>query len=80
MFSNEEEIPETSGKKGRKGCFSQEIESWEFPGGPVAKNRPSVAGDASSICGSGTRIPLATGQLNLHVATRELPCQNKDPV
>lgn len=47
MFSNEEEIPETSGKKGRKGCFSQEIESWEFPGGPVAKNRPSVAGDAS---------------------------------
>ena len=47
MFSNEEEISETSGEKGGKVCFSQKIESWEFPGGPVVKNLPSVAGDAS---------------------------------
>ena len=47
MFSNEEEISETSGKKGGKGCFCKKIESWEFPGGPVVQNLPSVAGDAS---------------------------------
>ena len=33
----------------------------DFPGGPVVKNLPSNAGDASSIPGWGTEIPRATG-------------------
>ena len=37
----------------------------DFPGGPVVKNPPSNAGDASSIPGRGTKIPYAAGQLSL---------------
>ena len=32
---------------------------WDFPGGPVAKNLPSNAGDTSSIPGRGTKTPHA---------------------
>ena len=44
------------------------------PGGPVVKNLPSSAGDASSIPGQGTKIPHAAGQLSLHTATTEPAC------
>ena len=37
----------------------------DFPGGPVAKNLPSNAGDAGSIPGRGTKIPHAVEQLPL---------------
>ena len=36
----------------------------DFPGGPVAKNPPSNAGDAGLILGWGTKIPHAMGQLS----------------
>ena len=43
--------------------FSQKqlVYKWreDFPGGPVVKNLPSNAGDAISIPGLGTKIPLA---------------------
>ena len=42
-----------------------------FPGGPVVKNSPSIAGDMSSISGWGTEIPHAAGQLGLCIATTE---------
>ena len=44
---------------------------WDFPGGPMVKNPPSSAGDASSIPGRGTKIPHAAGQLSPHAATTE---------
>ena len=42
----------------------------DFPGGPVVKN----AGDAGSTPGWRTKIPHATGQLSLCVATTESAC------
>ena len=44
----------------------------DIPGGPIVKNPPSNAGDAGSIPGLGTKIPLATGQLSPRAATTEL--------
>ena len=44
----------------------------EFPGGPVVKNPPSNSGDLGSTLGWGTKIPPATGQLNLSAE-----CHNK---
>ena len=35
----------------------------DFPGGPLAKNRPCNAGHVGTIPGQGTRIPHAAGQL-----------------
>ena len=35
-----------------------------LPGGPVVKNPPSIAGDAGSIPGRGTRIPHPVEQLS----------------
>ena len=34
---------------------------WNFPGGPVVKNRPSNVGDEGSIPGQGTKILHAGG-------------------
>ena len=54
--------------------------SRDFPGGPVVKNLPSTAGDASSIPGRGTKIPHAAGQLSLHAATSEpVPQLERNP-
>ena len=39
---------------------------WDFPGGPVAKNLPSNAGDTSSIPCRGTKITTC------HVATKPM--------
>ena len=39
-----------------------------FPQGPVVKNLPCNAGDTGSICGWGTKIPLAKEQLNPRTA------------
>ena len=36
----------------------------DFPGGPMAKNLPSNAGDKGSIPVRGAKIPHATGQLS----------------
>ena len=49
----------------------------DFPGGPVAKNPPSNAGDRGLIPGQGTKIPHATGQLSLRVTTTELMYLNE---
>ena len=35
----------------------------DFPGGPVAKNLPCNAGDASLIPGQDTKMPQASGPL-----------------
>ena len=47
-----------------------------FSSGPEVKNSPSDAGDVVSIPGQGTKIPHATGQLSLHVTTREFVHHN----
>ena len=49
----------------------------DYPGGPVVKNPPCNAGDLGSIRGWGTKIPHATEQLSLHVATRESTHHNE---
>ena len=49
----------------------------DFPGGPVVKNPPSIARDASSIPRQGTKIPHATGQLSPHATTTELASQGE---
>ena len=41
----------------------------DFPGGLIAKNPPSNAGDVALIPGQRTRIPHAVGQLNPHSVT-----------
>ena len=51
----------------------------DFPGGPVVKNPPPNAGDASSIPGQGTKIPHAAGQLSLRATTTELAHLNQSP-
>ena len=48
----------------------------DFPGGPVVKNPPSIAGDVHSIPGQGAKIPQATGQLSPRATTTELACRN----
>lgn len=45
--------------------------SRDFPGHPVVKNLPSSVGDVGSIPSQSTKIPRATEQLNLYVATAE---------
>ena len=55
---------------------NKKVNFWDFPGGPVAKNPPYNAGDASSIPGQGTKIPHATGQLSLRATTTELVRHN----
>ena len=47
-----------------------------FSGGPEVKSSPSNAGDVGSIPDRGTKIPHATGQLSLHVTTREFVHHN----
>ena len=46
----------------------------DFPGGPVAKNLPSIAGDVGWMPGWGTKILRATGQLSPCAPARESPC------
>ena len=48
----------------------------DFPSGPVAKNPPSIAGDAGLIPGWGTKIPHAAGQLSPCATTTEPTCLN----
>ena len=67
--------------------FSLLIESGDFPGDPVVKNRPCNAELRRSIPGQGTRIPYAAEQLtprtttaeptpqSLRATARELTCQ-----
>ena len=43
----------------------------DFFGGPVVENSPATSRDMGSIPGLGTKIPRATGQLNLCVKTPE---------
>ena len=50
-----------------------------LPCGPVIKNLPSNAGDMSSVPSQGTKIPHATGQLNLSAITREIYAPQQRP-
>lgn len=50
----------------------------DFPGGIVAKNLPSNAGDLGSIMGQRTKIPHALEQLHLPATIRGSVCLNKD--
>ena len=51
--------------------FLKKTGNRDFPGGPVVKNLPSNAGDTGSIPGWETKIPCATRQPSLRVATGE---------
>ena len=55
----------------------REIETSDFPGGPVVKNLPPNAGDLGLIPGWGTKIPHVTGQLSLHTEAGEAKCCNE---
>ena len=44
----------------------------------MVKNLPSSAGDVGSISIQGTKIPHATGQLNIHASTTKPSHHNKD--
>ena len=57
-----------------RGIFQARVLEWgaiAFPGSPVVKNLPSNAGDAGSIPGRGTKIPLAAGQLSLYSPVKD---------
>ena len=56
------------------------LNEWrDSPGGPIVRNPPSNAGDASSVPGQGTKIPHATRQLSLSATMGEKPaCHNED--
>jgi len=43
---------------------------WDFTCDPGVKTPPSKEGDTGSIPGKETKIPHATGQITLHVATK----------
>ena len=45
--------------------------SQDLPSGPVVKNLPCNAGDASSIPGRGTKIPHVSGQVSPPATTTE---------
>ena len=51
----------------------------EFLSGPAIKNPSSDAGDEGSIPSQGTKIPYASGQLNLLITTREKPSGRSIP-
>ena len=51
----------------------QRKERRDLLGGPVVKNLPSHARDASSIPGQGTKIPRAEEQLSPRASTTEKP-------
>ena len=54
-----------------KENMHEDNRSRDFPGGPVAKNLLSNAGDTGSIPGQGTKIPHAMGKLSLNAANTE---------
>ena len=54
-----------------KENMHEDNRSRDFPGGPVAKNLLSNAGDTGSIPGQGTKIPHAVGKLSLNAANTE---------
>ena len=43
----------------------------DFPGGPVVQNPSCNAGGVGLICGQGTKISHASGQLSLWATTTE---------
>jgi len=53
--------------------FAKERRPWDFPGGPVVKNPPSIVEQVGSIPGQGAKISCATGQLSPCEATKS-PC------
>ena len=68
-------------------CRFKNIDSWDFPRGPVVKNPSCNAGDTGSIPGWGTKIPHAVGQLSPRATTTEparagahLPQLERSPV
>ena len=48
----------------------------DFPGGPVVKNPPRIAGEAGLTPGRGTKIPHAAEQLGPLATPREPRCHN----
>ena len=54
----------------KKTLFIKVSSIRDFPGGPVVKNPPCNAGHVGLIPGWGTKIPHATEQVSLCLATR----------
>ena len=52
---------------------SNQIKKWtgDFPGGPVVKNLPCIAGYVGLIPGQGNKIPHVMEQLSLQATTTE---------
>ena len=50
------------------------VQPWDFSGGPVVKNTPSIGGDMFLIPGWEAKITHAVGQLSLHTETTEPTC------
>ena len=50
--------------------LDQEIQIWDFPGGPLVKNPPCNARDVGLIPSQGTKIPH-TMELSLRASTAE---------
>ena len=48
----------------------------DFPGGPVVQNPPCNAEDTGLICGQGTKISHAFGQLSLQATIAEPTCSS----
>ena len=51
----------------------------DFPCGPMVKNPPPNAGEASSIPSPGTKIPHCSKQLSPHTTTTEPMLENLCP-
>ena len=58
---------------------NQKVAFGDFPGSPVLKNLPSNERDVGLIHGQGTKIPHASGQLNLHAPTTEFIMPQQRP-
>ena len=56
--------------------LSENLNSWDFPGGLEVKNSPCNTRDTNSIPGRRTEIPHAMEQLSLSTETTEPTCQN----
>ena len=51
----------SKGIQAHRYCWSKEVPSSDFSGGPVVKTSPSTAGGVGSIPGGRTKIPHAAG-------------------
>ena len=54
-----------------QNTYFQNNHSWDFPGGPVVKTLPSIAGGACYIPGQGGKIPHALQTKNQNIKQKQ---------